>query len=293
MLRPILLLEACRQAALATAHRHFAVPTSHKFIITAHEIHLTHPQMITLGANPCELVLDSQITDRQEREGVVTGLEHVIQLSVAGTSIGHAKIGMRHKSPDSYQRLRLRNRDGAPLPSTADLPAPPPNNLVEPHAVGRTNPHNVVLTNLVDNGHTVGAEMVVPAGHASMFDHPQDHVPGMVLIEAARQLAVHALAERFQLSPAKILLTDLSATFMCFGELEPTTRLEAVVEPRQQPPTPIVIPAHGPTSDPVATDSLPASGGTGVDIGITQGSTSICLVRATLHTVHRQAEDAV
>jgi hypothetical protein len=70
----------------------------------------------------------------------------------------------------------------------------------------------------------------MPGEHPSFFDHAQDHLPGMVLAEGARQLAVHLVLEVYGLSVAKMILTGIDATFTRFGELEAQTRLVATAD---------------------------------------------------------------
>jgi hypothetical protein len=278
LLRPamydsMLLLEACRQATLAAAHRHYGVPTDHKFIITAHQIHLTHPQMAVIGSGPCELTMDVAITDRREREGRVTGLDHQLTLFVAGTEIGYATMGMRYKSPESYQRLRLSGRDGTPPPSSAAYAQPGFGTSADPAAVGRGKSSNVIVEKLATTGAGATAELRIPAEHPSMFDHPQDHLPGMVLSEAARQMSVTAITEHCHLSPTKTFLSDLTADFNRFGELDANTRLEATVSKDRSAKTANIT----------------------VDVGITQNGEPIAelrLIIGTLGQLHDLDTDA-
>jgi hypothetical protein len=60
-----------------------------------------------------------------------------------------------------------------------------------------------------------------------MFDHAQDHVPGMVLMEAARQLALAALAEGRGSAVANLAVVTLAAKFSQYAELDTPTRLRA------------------------------------------------------------------
>ncbi|WP_282778627.1 AfsA-related hotdog domain-containing protein [Nocardia sp. CC201C] len=71
------------------------------------------------------------------------------------------------------------------------------------------------------------AEIVVDQHHPSLFDHPLDHIPGAVIFEAFRQTAVVAAHELFGLSPQRLVLTTVRATFLRFGELELATRTRA------------------------------------------------------------------
>lgn len=170
-----------------------------------------------------------RIGKRMEREGRVTGLDYEISLSVGGAVFGSASVGLRFKDPNGYLTLRLNNRDGMALPSSASYPAVTPGAPIAPHLVGRSNPDNVVLLDGVVIGESAQALLRIPARHASLFDHPQDHLPGMVIAEGARQLALLAALEVCGLSASKALLTALDVRFTRFGELEDDTVLSAAV----------------------------------------------------------------
>ncbi|MFE4513142.1 ScbA/BarX family gamma-butyrolactone biosynthesis protein [Kitasatospora sp. NPDC056783] len=230
---PVLLLEACRQATLAGAHQFFEVPGNNKFILTHLTASLTHPRWITVGQSPFPLTMRVSTVDRKEREGRTTGIDSTIELSVEGTVLGRATVGLRFKTPSGYLALRLNNRDGAALPTSAGHPTRLPGSPVAPYLVGRTNPDNVVLVDAQTDGETARARLRIPADHPSMFDHAQDHLPGMVLVEAARQLALLTVLDARGVSAVKAFPIDLDAIFTSFGELEEDTVLTAELgEPR-------------------------------------------------------------
>jgi len=230
---PVLLLEAARQAALAGAHAFFGIPADHKFILTYLRIHLIRPQLLTVGGSPLNLAMEVTVTDRRVRDGRVTGLDQSFDFSVGGTRIGWAGVGLRFRDPAGYRELRLRNRDGAELPTSAGWAAQP-GTPAAPHLVGRSNPGNVVLLDPELRDGSAHAVLRVPGDHPSLFDHPQDHLPGMVLAEAARQLALFTAHDSRGISTAKSVLVDLNVTFAKFGELEPATVLLAT--PGQEQP---------------------------------------------------------
>ncbi|MGW7332295.1 ScbA/BarX family gamma-butyrolactone biosynthesis protein [Streptomyces sp. NPDC054840] len=232
---PVLLLEACRQAALAGAHAYFAVPRTHKFILTHLRVHLSRPDRIAVGPTPCQLTLHVTTSNHYVREGSTNGLDYDVDLRVGDVSIGRAGIGLRFKSPESYTALRLRNRDQRPLPSSADHPAPgtATGAPVEPYRVGRANADNVVLTGIEVAGDTLTAGIRTPGSHPSMFDHPQDHLPGMVIAEAARQIALYGALDVRGMSPSRTYPTGLAVTFSRFGELDSPATLTAVVGERR------------------------------------------------------------
>ncbi|GAA2225280.1 ScbA/BarX family gamma-butyrolactone biosynthesis protein [Streptomyces nogalater] len=226
---PLLILEACRQAALAGAHRFFDVPSDNKFILTHLRLRLDQPHLTYVGTSPFRLALRVRIADRKERDRRVTGLDYEIDLYVGESLIGTAAIGLRFKTPNGYLTLRLNNRDGMALPSSASYPAATPGAPLTPHLAGRANPDNVVLLDATVVGDNAQALLRIPAHHASLFDHPQDHLPGMVIAEGARQLALFAALDIRGLAPSKTLITELDVRFTRFGELEDDTVLSATV----------------------------------------------------------------
>ncbi|MFJ8650541.1 ScbA/BarX family gamma-butyrolactone biosynthesis protein [Streptomyces sp. NPDC093546] len=230
---PILLLEAARQAALAGAHAFFDVPRSHKFILTHLRIHLAHPELTTVGDAAFPVRMDIRTGNVKQRDGRTVGLDYEVRMSVGEVMIGQASVGLRFKSPESYVRLRTANRNGRPLPSSASPLGRITGTLVDPTLVGRCSPDNVVLLDADTSDAMATATLHVPGGHPSMFDHPQDHIPGMVLAEAARQLALFTALDLCGISAARTLLTDLSVTFTRFGELDEKTTMSAFVESRR------------------------------------------------------------
>jgi hypothetical protein len=78
-------MEACRQAAFAGAHAHYDIPFDHGFVMAHFGIRLLHPQRIAVGSRPCGLRLELTTKNRRVRDGLVTGYNLDIMLSVDGT----------------------------------------------------------------------------------------------------------------------------------------------------------------------------------------------------------------
>lgn len=228
---PLLLLEACRQAAIAGAHRFWGVAEEEKFILTHLRLRLADPVAVLVGSSPLPLAMRVTALRRKARDGRTTGVDYGIDLSAHGRPLGRAETGLRFKTPTDYLALRLSHRDGRALPSSAELPRTTPGTPAAPHLVGRTSPDNVVLVNALAAGGRGRALLRTPVDHPSMFDHPQDHLPGIVITEGARQLALFTAHEARGLSPAKALPTTLDVRFERFGELEEDTLLTATAEP--------------------------------------------------------------
>jgi len=225
MFDAVLLMESVRQAAFVGAHRQFSVPDGHKFILPGISLSVSRPDALRRGSLPAEMSIFAAVTKVKTTEGLCTGLDYEMQLSIGGDIVASAQTGMRMRTPGAYRRMRDDHRAGRDL--KADQTATPL--PVLPARVGRAAGKNVVLGDVEVSQDGASATLLVPLDHPSMFDHPQDHIPGMVLVEAGRQLALLAASECCGLSPAKTYLVQWTAKFTQFGEIEVPALARAVV----------------------------------------------------------------
>jgi hypothetical protein len=102
------------------------------------------------------------------------------------------------------------------------------------------HPLNVLLSHPIRVGNTVSAQVTPRFGNRSLFDHAYDHLPAMVLTEAAHQLALVSLGERARRASR---LVGIEAVFARYAELdEPLT---ATATPAGDGETFSVAFAHG------------------------------------------------
>ncbi|MFI8930497.1 ScbA/BarX family gamma-butyrolactone biosynthesis protein [Streptomyces sp. NPDC053474] len=176
---PLLFIETIRQCFPLLAHNAYHLPHGHHLIwqylttdINPHAMHHTphHPTHLTLYITCSDI--------RRRQSGHLTALTlHAIALR-NGTHLGTAQTRFSAHSPTIYQRIRGNH----PQPPTTP---PPP---THPTHVGRHHPHDVVLSPTPHPHHWT---LRNDTTHPTLFDHPVDHTPGMLLLEAARQ-ATHA-----------------------------------------------------------------------------------------------------
>ncbi|MBC9725831.1 ScbA/BarX family gamma-butyrolactone biosynthesis protein [Streptomyces sp. TRM68367] len=220
----LLVLEAVRQAVMLGAHEYYGLAADVRFILTHNRIEIRSLPSLVIGTRPAHLTLNIRVTDKRVRDGVVCALSFYTCLTLDGTEVARVTMGMAYKSPDSYRRLRTSGRLAAGLPGSADAEPVVP---VSPCLVGRNDAANVVLGEPRWAGETLTAPVRVDQSHPSMFDHPQDHVPGMVMNEAFRQIAVLAADAAHALHPSRGRLTLLDVTYTRFGELDLATTATA------------------------------------------------------------------
>jgi hypothetical protein len=219
---PILLLECVRQAETYGGHAMMGVPADAKFILRDWSLHLTGPDVLVRPAGPVELGMVVTTSCARRVGGALRALVYDTDLVLAGRPAGKARISVGYLSAESYVGLRAGRR-GSPPPSSTTLAPAPVGMPVSPYRVGRSDPDNVLLRDIRVNEGGLTARVRAAVDHPSMFDHAQDHLPGMVMTEAARQAGLVTLDELYGRSPARWVLTGMDAGFSAYAELDAPT----------------------------------------------------------------------
>ncbi|MFI9363769.1 ScbA/BarX family gamma-butyrolactone biosynthesis protein [Kitasatospora sp. NPDC053057] len=222
---PMLAAETIRQAGLYLAHTRFGVPLDHKFMMWNLD-YVTHVRRLSIGAMPTDLIIEATLVPqpRRIRSTVDFTLSAIIRRGPHLAATGEARFTT---VPDTtYRRLRGARPESAPTPETAASETAVPGEPLPPARVGRLRPCDVVLT---PTG-TPGTWHLTPdPWHPILFDHAGDHIPGMVLLEAARQ-ATNALTAPITVSP-----TAAATTFHRYAEHDAPTTITARHTPGADP----------------------------------------------------------
>ncbi|MET7452025.1 ScbA/BarX family gamma-butyrolactone biosynthesis protein [Streptomyces sp. NPDC005574] len=209
---PLLLAETVRQCGALLAHTEYGVPLGHRFVL--HELRLTaSPERLAVGPLPAEPVVGVTVTEVRRRGGRPAAMRYDADVRLDGDRVATGYVDVSWTGENVYRRLR-----GGRTPDSVTALAVPPG--LSPAAVGRAVPEDVVLapTRRRDRW-----QLRVDTGHPVFFDHPLDHVPGMLLLEAARQAAqVRRLASRPPVA--------LRAVFCRYAELDRPVWIQATEE---------------------------------------------------------------
>ncbi|MFF4032672.1 ScbA/BarX family gamma-butyrolactone biosynthesis protein [Streptomyces sviceus] len=175
---PLLVAETTRQATMMLAHAEFGVPIGDQFVMRELGYRVETPDFTVDNASgPIEVVVEC--SDVQLRAGRLVGMRVDLRFQrldqVLATSMGLLVC----TSARVYRRLR-GDRMAAPSRPVPLLAA------VAPHETGRVDRKDVVLAL---SKHRPGWRLRLDTTHPTLFARPNDHVPGMVLLEAARQAA--------------------------------------------------------------------------------------------------------
>lgn len=203
---PMLLVETMRQASILLAHVAHGVPLDHP-IIWQDLRYSVNPEALRVTGAPAEIALhitDHALLYRGRRLAGARLRFHVLR---DGAELATAELNFACQTPAVYRRLRGEYSDLQRANArTLDLAEP-----VAPRLVARDRTSDVVLS---PTGHANRWQLRVNTAHPVLFDHPVDHAPGMLMVEAARQ-AAHAAA-----GPGFALPTDMECSFHRYGELD-------------------------------------------------------------------------
>jgi hypothetical protein len=219
---PLAVFESVRQMLLAATHLQHGAGTGTKAITAQATLDITRLAPLLHRGGPLDLDLRGYVVLEKTYQGAVSRVVHEVRVDTAdGRTAGTVRVDTALRPDDVYGELRMSHRTGPP-PHSGDLPVTAPGEPVGTYLVGRTDPGNVVLARRSDEGgnQPFSALLHVPVRHPSMFDHPQEHVPGPVLMEAARQAVLLLAGEQLGLSPDGLSLTYLHAEYLRFAELD-------------------------------------------------------------------------
>ncbi|MCK8676007.1 ScbA/BarX family gamma-butyrolactone biosynthesis protein [Streptomyces lichenis] len=219
---PALFAETVRQTFSALTHAAYGVPFGYQLIWDALAFEVS-PAALYVGPEPAALTLHVGCDATRSRRGVLTAASLEVTVERNGMLLGTARTRFTVHPAALYARLR-RARTDARGAMAAAPPAPAP---LDPAAVGRTRAADVVLG---AEGGPDRRELRVDTTHPVLFDHPVDHVPGMLLVEGVQQAAVAALGPDAR-------LRSLSISFLRFAELDAPCHLSyRVVRPGPDAP---------------------------------------------------------
>jgi hypothetical protein len=221
----LLLAETVRQAGTLVSHQFYGVPESAVFPLRQAQIEVTELDALASAGVASELVADVYITDQQRQSGALSSMNLRARMFLDGRAVGWAGGAMHFVSPSSYGALRRKRS------LVASQTAPSAVDRATPSSVGRSDQRNVVVEDFqrpAGDG-AYSCRILADSSHPAYFDHPQDHIPGMLLLEAYRQLGMLSVADACGWAPQSLLVVDCDASFSRYAELELEARCHATV----------------------------------------------------------------
>ncbi|MFF1834956.1 ScbA/BarX family gamma-butyrolactone biosynthesis protein [Streptomyces sp. NPDC058231] len=259
---PLLIAETMRQTTMLLSHAEFDVPVGDQFVMWELR-YVSAPDRLVLGAardgsrepgegaevpsGAWDITVDVSCSRIRRRGSGLGSMQLELLLHRSGRRIAAGGGRISCTSARVYERLRGDRRSviGAPLPL---LPS------VAPHEAGRTSERDVVLSPTPRRNVW---KLRLDTGHPTLFARPNDHVPGILLLEAARQ-AANVLDVRHAFLP-----TAMDNAFLRYVELDRPCLIEARTVPSGDRSTTRVQVRATQDGEPVFTSTLdsPAAGG--------------------------------
>ena len=203
---PMLLLETVRQAGLAVSHLGFDVPSDWRSLMldVGFDLLADDPGLCT------DIGIALDCTEVRRRGAYLRAMTVTLTLCAGDRPFATGSGTVRWLPGSSYRAVRARS---APHPGPARSTA----------AAVPTRDRAVADSLLAAPGKDpLVRSVVVPLGHPVYFDHPLDHVPGMVLVDAAWQAVRDLLPDDVRLRRCRMSLPNF-------------TELDSDVEVRLQP----------------------------------------------------------
>ncbi|MFJ3585119.1 ScbA/BarX family gamma-butyrolactone biosynthesis protein [Streptomyces sp. NPDC090127] len=216
-LDPLFLAETVRQTLPMLSHAAYEVPFGHQLLWKDFGWDIDPDELWADGA---DAYVELHITgsDVKYRKARATALTLSVEATRAGRRLATARTRFTIQDRAVYERLRGPYADIAGANARA-VPLPPPSPT---HATGRTRFQDVVLS---CTDVPLRWQLRTDTSHPVLFDHPVDHAPGMLLLEAARQ-AAQAAAQ-----PRQSLVAGMQNDFSRYAELDAPCWITATALP--------------------------------------------------------------
>ncbi|MFF5338056.1 ScbA/BarX family gamma-butyrolactone biosynthesis protein [Streptomyces sp. NPDC013181] len=202
---PLLIAETMRQSAMLVCHAELGVPLGDAFVMWELN-YATAAEHLVLGEEPWDVVVEVACSDIRRRGSSLRSMRVDFVIRRDGGVLATCGSRISCTSAAAYHRLRgSRGPVSVPL-----IPA------LAPHTAGRTAERDVVLGPATGPGRW---PLRLDTGHPTLFGRPNDHVPGILLLEAARQAATATVPG--------FLPVSVRSDFLRYVELDRPCRVEA------------------------------------------------------------------
>lgn len=211
---PLLAVESVRQCVPLISHAGYGAAMNNRQSWLFIRYSLDARALLVTEQDDEGAALQMHVTSSQgaRRTAQLGGLAMTVTLRRGDVRVGTVHTSFRNYSTALYQRVRGAYADLDASVGRA-VPLLPP---IAPGTVDRSDFGDVVLSPTDTPLHS---QLRVDLSHPILFDHPVDHVPGMLLLEAARQAAHAATA------PHRMIPVAMDAAFARYTELDAPCRI--------------------------------------------------------------------
>jgi len=215
----IALLEVCRQSSIIIAHNAYNVPLNAKFIFNEAKFHIENNDSLLIKTTPSYVLTEVDVISKEFRNDNLCGLTFEMRLYVDDSLAATKLMDISWMDVSIWNKIRSKGLKFVEGFSEIEYKTPY-SHLENKDIVGRNSVENVVLHKVEEIAGKYTANLYVNNTHPAMFDHPLDHVPGMLLIEAFRQMSLVCIHNKYGLTHDDIYMKECDIAFTKFTELK-------------------------------------------------------------------------
>lgn len=214
----IVLLEVCRQSSIIIAHNYYNAPLNAKFIFNEAKFHIEDNKALLIKASPSSVLTEIDVISKDLRNNKLNGLTFEMRVYVDCKLAATKLMDITWLDLPVWNKIRNKALQFAESFSEIKF-SRSANQLESRDVVGRDNTENIVLHSIENKNGKYVAGIHINKAHPAIFDHPLDHVPGMLLIEAFRQMSLYCVNKKYDLHHGDIYIKVCDIDFIKFTEL--------------------------------------------------------------------------
>lgn len=217
----ILLLEVCRQSSIIITHNYYDVPLSAKFIFNEAKFTINNFNALRIKETSSNLLTEVNVISEDKRNDKLIGLTFEMKVYIDGLLCATKLMDITWLEAALWKKIRRKPiKDAEEMYSNNSGAINPSLELEEGKLVGRGSFSNVVIykPEKAEEDKT-RFKIFVNEYHPAIFDHPLDHIPGMLIIESFRQSSIRFLLDNYGLKHDEIYMKVINIDFVKFAEL--------------------------------------------------------------------------
>ncbi len=202
------LLEVFRQCSILVAHKFYGVALNSKFIFDSADFKVLHNEILENSPQSYQSIIKITILQVKHKRGNNYGLLLDMQLFIDSKKYATKIMDMSWFAPKIYEKLRgkVANENYTPLD----------NHQISSKSLGRNATTNIVITQFLQESQYFQTTIIPNQAHPAFFDHPLDHIPASLLIEASRQSSLLAIRDLYHLTPTDVYVSGIKIDFKAF-----------------------------------------------------------------------------
>ncbi|MFP3992333.1 AfsA-related hotdog domain-containing protein [Streptomyces sp. E11-3] len=221
--------QAVSETGAFVGHRYFGVPTDRAGVFYRFDLRITDPARWRRDSGGRRLAIRLSVLPARIIGNVPRTLDFRCEVLIDDTPCCAGSASLVFLAPVLHGNyIRLSRGAALALVHRQELPRLP-EAPAEPAAVGRRDPHNVVVGEPADAGAgRLAVQVRVPERHAVFPVATESHTPGLLLLEALRQTSLLAASRIRGLPAERSTLSSIQAHFRGYAEPDMPLRCTAV-----------------------------------------------------------------